>query len=428
MSSLKGPKETTSAAEGVFFVNCNALIDGVFKQDTSILVSQGRIRNIYLNSKNTLDSLRKSGIITANVEIEQVDIGNKYLIPGLVDLQVNGGGGIGFQNASSPDDFLKAVNAQIKCGTTSLLPTVTSNSVEKMLRSIDLAYSAHLDSPGTVLGIHLEGPLLSSNRRGIHSEKYLLKEMPGEVLEALFDILAKSRDDADTFKVLITLAPEIAGAPLVEKLVGIGVKVSLGHSAASFEEAEVGFDKGADLVTHLFNATEPISGRSPGLVSSALLRDEVNVSLVCDGNHLHNEIIRLVLKLKQKEKVILVSDAMPIVGTKLDRIEYDHLVLMKSENGLVVSHGPDGKKVQDQRKLAGSAASLWDCVLYLTNNMPIPFERAIEMATLNPASYLDHLETLGSIKKGGVADFLVVDRSLHLERVYKEGREVSVDA
>ncbi|NNN22247.1 MAG: N-acetylglucosamine-6-phosphate deacetylase [Acidimicrobiales bacterium] len=427
MSRTEGKEEATGNTPGVVFINCNALIDGVFRPDTSILISQGQITSINIDSKSNMDSLRDSGVLTSNAEIDLVDLENKYLIPGLVDLQVNGGGGVGFQNATSSDDFLKAVKAHINCGTTSLLPTITTNSIEKMLASIDLAYSSHLFSPNTVLGIHLEGPLLSPKRKGIHNEKYLLKELPSEVLDAIEDVLVKSRNDANPFKVLITLAPEIAGIPLIEKLVKLGVKVSFGHSEASFEEAEVGFGERADLVTHLFNATEPISGRSPGLVTSALMRDDVNVSLVCDGNHLHDEIIKLVLKLKSYERVILVSDAMPIVGTQLDQIEFDNLVLMRSENGLVVSHGEDGEKVQDQGKLAGSSTSLLECALYLTKSLLIPFERAIEMASLNPAHYLQLRETLGSIQKGGVADFLVVDSSLHLERVYKDGRELSVE-
>jgi N-acetylglucosamine-6-phosphate deacetylase len=327
-----------------------------------------------------------------------IDVSDCYVTPGLIDIQINGGARCDFWADPSEKDVLAISEDLLKAGVTTILPTLITAEVAHIRKNIDFLNSIGAGSAernallhgkfGTLNrvrmpGFHLEGPCLSPKRPGVHPPEWI-KPLSVDVLKQICDPSVS----------LITVAPETASSPEpLEFLRKAGIAVSLGHSNATFEEANAAFGAGVKLVTHVFNALPAVHHRAPGPVTAALLDDNVTCAIICDGKHVSEAAVKLVLKVKGKKRTLLVTDAAH-VGT--------------TGGGLV-----------------GSSINLSDAVQNLVQWGAASFSTAIEMATANPAQVLGLQDFLGQIAVGKIADLVIWDMAtLKIKHVFLAGRQI----
>ena len=322
--------------------------------------------------------------------------GRGIAVPGFVDLQVNGFGGVDFLDADA-DGYRRAGEALLETGVTAYLPTLITSPEQQILAAMR---EVPVDETRPrILGMHLEGPFLSPNRLGTH-EASSRRDPDLALLERLLD--------AGPVR-LMTLAPELPGAfTLIDRLLERGVTVSLGHTDATAEQANAAFDRGAKSVTHLFNAMRPFFHRDPGIVGAALSRDDVIVAMIVDGIHLAPETVRTVWR-AARERVTLVTDAIAAAPQYDGPTSLGELDLHVHEGAV---RGPDGV-------LAGSVLTMIEAIRNL-HALGVPFEEAIGAATATPARVLGDSE-LGRIDVGLPADIVILDDSLDIERVLVAG-------
>ncbi|HEX5449112.1 MAG TPA: N-acetylglucosamine-6-phosphate deacetylase [Gaiellaceae bacterium] len=327
--------------------------------------------------------------------------GSGIAVPGFVDLQVNGFGGVDFLDADA-DAYRRAGSALLETGVTAYLPTLITSPEEQLLAAMrEIPVNG---SYPRVLGVHLEGPFLSPNRMGTHTAA-ARRDPDAALLERLLD---------GGPVVLMTLAPELPGADeLIRTLVARGVRVSLGHTDATAEQANRAFDLGAVTVTHLFNAMRPFRHRDPGVVGAALVRDGVIVQVIIDGIHLAPETVKLVWR-SAAGRVSLVTDAITATGVSDDGSwsfgDFD-----------VDIH--DGEVRNPAGVLAGTTLTMVEAVRNL-HGLGVPIEEAVAAATSVPASVLGLPET-GRLAPGLPADVVVLTDDVEIERVLVAG-EVQV--
>ncbi len=322
--------------------------------------------------------------------------GRGLAVPGFIDLQVNGFGGVDFLDADA-DGYRRAGKALLETGVTSYLPTLITSPEETLLASLAEVPSDE-DHP-RILGVHLEGPFLSPRRLGTHVGSARRDPDPA-LLERLLD--------GGPVR-LMTLAPELPGASgLIVRLLDRGVTVSLGHSDATAEQAEAAFDLGVRTVTHLFNAMRPFLHRDPGIVGAALARDDVVVQLILDGVHLSPEAVKVAWR-AAPGRVALVTDAISAAGVSEGDYSFGSLDV-SVRDGTV--RGPDGV-------LAGSVLTMIEAVRNL-HELGVPLAGAVEAATAVPARALG-LTELGRLDVGLPADVLVIDDGVQIERVLVGG-------
>jgi N-acetylglucosamine-6-phosphate deacetylase len=323
--------------------------------------------------------------------------GRGIAVPGFVDLQVNGFGGVDFLTADT-DGYRQAGEALLETGVTAYLPTFITSPEDQLLAALR-EVPAEADGP-RILGAHLEGPFIAALRLGIHPAAARRNPDP-ELLEQLLD--------AGPVR-LVTLAPELPRAEvLIEKLLRREIAVSCGHSDATAEEANTAFDLGVRSVTHLFNAMRPFHHRDPGIVGAALARPDVIVQLILDWVHVAPVTAAMVWQAAQG-RLALVTDA--VSGAGLDEGTYrlgDQDVEIRDG----IARGTSGA-------LAGSALTMIDAVRNL-HSLGVPLEDAIGAATEVPARVL-RLPTTGRLGVGLPADVVVVNDELEIERVLVEGR------
>jgi N-acetylglucosamine-6-phosphate deacetylase len=326
--------------------------------------------------------------------------GSAIAVPGFVDLQVNGFGGVDFLDADA-DGYRRAGEALLETGVTSYLPTLITAPEETLLAAL-----AEVPEPGSgppdgarVLGVHLEGPFLSPRRLGTHPPDGRRDPDP-----ALLDrLLAAGAVRA------MTLAPELPGAlDLIDTLIARGIVVSCGHSDATAVEADLAFERGARTVTHLFNAMRPFTHRDPGIVGAALAREDVVVQIIVDGIHLAPETTSIVWN-AAGGRVALVTDAVAAAGVGGGEYSLGSVEL-SIDDGAV--RGPDGI-------LAGSVLTMIEAVRNL-HAVGAPLEAALDAATAVPARVLG-LRNLGRIEVGLPADVVVLDDNLEVETVLVQG-------
>jgi N-acetylglucosamine-6-phosphate deacetylase len=323
-------------------------------------------------------------------------------VPGFVDLQVNGFGGVDFLDADA-DGYRRAGEALLETGVTAYLPTLITSPEEQLLAAMR-EIPAGIGRP-RVLGVHLEGPFLSPKRMGTHVAA--ARRDPDTAL------LARLLDGGPV--VLMTLAPELPGADeLIAVLTERGVRVSLGHTDATAEQANHAFDLGAVAVTHLFNAMRPFRHRDPGVVGAALARDGVVVQIIIDGIHLAPETVKIVWR-SATGRVSLVTDAITATGVSDGSWSFGDFDIDVHEGEV---RGPAGV-------LAGTTLTMVEAVRNL-HALGVPIEEAVAAATSVPASVLG-LSDIGRLAPGLPADIVVLGESLDVERVLVGG-EVLVAA
>ncbi|MGL4241088.1 MAG: N-acetylglucosamine-6-phosphate deacetylase, partial [Beijerinckiaceae bacterium] len=308
------------------------------------------------------------------------------LAPGFIDVQVNGGGGLLLNDDPSVGTIRAIAAAHRAFGTTGLLPTLITDAPEK-LRQLAAAAPAAMAVPG-VLGFHLEGPFLNPARKGIHPEQHI-RPMMAEDEGLLVGLAAHGRS-------IVTLAPERMAAGRIRALAAAGMRVSLGHSDATAAEAAQAVAEGATGVTHLFNAMSQIAPRQPGLTGAALATDDLFAGIICDGHHVDADNLRIAFRAKGRDRLMLVTDAMPLVGTASDGF---------SLHGRPISLR-DGRLQDAAGTLAGAHLTMFDAVRNAMRLMRLGIEDALIMASRTPAVFLGLDADLGAIRPGYRADLV----------------------
>ena len=348
--------------------------------------------------------------IVAVVDPEQVpaDIGASYdleggtLIPGFIDLQVNGGGGVLFTAAPTVDSLRTIGAAHRQYGTTGFLPTLISTRFDVMREAVSaVAEAIAIGTPG-VLGLHLEGPFLSPERKGVHDAgKFCQLDQTG------FDILTSLQVGST----VVTLAPELTSPQMISRLVEEGVIVCGGHSGATYAQTRDALAQGLSGFTHLYNAMTPLQSREPGMVGAALEDDDSWFGIIADGHHIHPAAFSVAVAAKKRGGALLVTDAMPTVGSPDTSFILDGKTIVASE----------GRVTNAEGTLAGSDLTMLSAVNNAAEFARLDWFEAVRMASLYPARALGLERELGAIRPGFRASFLALDSAHRIRASWVNG-------
>lgn len=338
--------------------------------------------------------------IPADSEVTRLDGG--VLTAGFIDTQVNGGGGVLFNDAPCVETIATIAAAHRRYGTTAMLPTLISDDLEVISRAIIAVDAAILAGVPGIIGIHIEGPFLNADKRGIHNAAHF---------RALDDHAVAMVSALERGRTLVTLAPECVDEGTIAALVARGVIVAAGHSMASYEAMAHAVDEGLSGVTHLYNAMTQLEGRVPGVVGAALDM-RLFSGIIVDGNHVHPAALRAAFRAKGPGELMLVTDAMPVVGTAMREF-----ALGAQEIAMV-----DGALRARDGTLAGSALDMSSAVRNAVAMMGVTLVDACAMASAAPAHFLDLSVSHGDIAPGYRADIVHMDDSMHVQSVWIGGR------
>jgi N-acetylglucosamine-6-phosphate deacetylase len=310
-----------------------------------------------------------------------------WLAPGFIDLQVNGGGDVLFNDQPTLDGLCTIAAAHRKFGTTTLLPTLITDSDEKVRLALQTANAVVGQYPA-VLGIHLEGPYLSPEKAGVHDARYIRRPTADDI-----SMLTAPRNGV----LLVTLAPEVVPAGFIETLVEAGVRVSLGHSMASYRQTGAAMAEGLRGFTHLFNAMRPLASREPGPIAQALESTDAWYGLIVDGVHVDPAMLRLALR--GLGRPVLVTDAMPLVGGSRSSFDlYGNNITVR--NGCCLTE--DGI-------LAGTVLDMATAVKNCIRLLGVSLPDALRLASANPATVIGLGHVLGKLACGYRADLVAFD-------------------
>ena len=370
--------------------NARVLLDGGFTDDVVVLIDGAHIADIVASTDRRVH--------TAQVH----DLRGSILAPGFIDCQVNGGGGALFNDAPNVETIQRIAAAHRRFGTTGFLPTLISDDVDTMRAAIEAVRAAIRTNVPGILGVHLEGPFLAPQRRGIHDmDKF---RVPTPVDIELIGV-------ADAGKILMTLAPEQAPPETIRALSGRGVIVAAGHTAATYAQTRAALDAGVRGFTHLFNAMSPLQSREPGVVGAALEDAGSWCGIIADGHHVHPAALRIALAAKPRGKIFLVTDAMPPVGSDNERFTL---------NGETITCH-DGRCTNAAGVLAGSALDMAAAVRNAISLLGVPADEALRMAATYPAAFLGLEKTHGRIAPGYATDLVALDADFNVRQTWIGG-------
>jgi len=324
-----------------------------------------------------------------------------FLAPGFIDLQVNGGGGVLLNDQPTADGMRAIARAHRRFGTTACLPTLITDTREQVRTAIAAARS--ISGRDGVLGLHLEGPFISPQRPGVHRSDRIAKPGAGD-LEELCELAGAGRS-------LVTLAPECVPAGFVRTLASSGVRISIGHSEAPAAVVMQAVADGATGVTHLFNAMPPLSARAPGIIGAALAERRLTAGLIVDGIHVDPVSVRAAFAAKGSDRIALVTDAMPTVGTSLDRFELDGRTIKLA----------DGRLTTEDGTLAGAHLDMASAVRNAVRLAQLPLEDALRAASLTPARFLGLDNECGALVPGARADLVALTQELTVVATWLDG-------
>jgi N-acetylglucosamine-6-phosphate deacetylase len=354
-----------------------------------------------------LDGTRISAVVAATDADKDgrriVDLADQLLLPGFIDVQVNGGGGRLFNDDPSVESIRRIGAAHRRFGTTGFLPTLISDDLETIGRAI-AAVQAALEAgvPG-VLGIHIEGPFLNFARRGVHDARHL-RTLDASLLSSLCQLRGG--------RTVLTLAPEMTSPQMIARLTQAGVLVSGGHSNASYAETMAAIGHGLRGFTHLFNAMAPLAPRAPGIIGAALHDPDTWCGIIVDGHHVDPVMLQLALRCKRHDRFMLVTDAMPVVGS-----DADSFVLQ----GRTI-HVQAGVCRDEEGTLAGTALDMAGAVRNAVATLGLELGEAARMASEYPAEFLGLGSELGRIAPGYRANLVLVDADLRVQQTWIDGR------
>lgn len=327
------------------------------------------------------------------------------LAPGFIDVQVNGGGGALFNDAQTVATLAKMAAAHRKFGVTGFMATLISDERGKAIAAIKAVDEAIASGVEGVLGLHLEGPWLSAPRRGVHPSEFL-RELDDEDLQ----LLTIKRP----FPLMVTLAPEQVGPKSISVLVQAGVRVSLGHTAASAEIVEAALAAGATAFTHLFNAMPAMEGRNPGPLGVALASRSAWTGLILDGIHVHPTSAKAAFVAKTADRMMLVSDAMATIGSDTPSMSLFGETISVRDGALRTGAGT----------LAGAHLEMSGAVRNAMKLLDASPGEALRMGSLTPAAFLGLDRERGRVAQGYRADLALLDHDMRAQATWIGGRQV----
>ena len=362
-------------SSGPHAISADFVFDGdVLHRDSAVVIDQGCVTAVSPRCQ-----------LPAAVPVHVAPPG-AWLAPGFIDLQVNGGGDVLFNDAPTPATIARMVAAHRRFGTTSLLPTLISATHAQMRAALHAVAEAAATEPG-VLGIHLEGPFLSPEKVGAHDPSML--RTPTAADQSLLAAVHPTR-------VLVTLAPEQVPEGFIAKLAACGVRVAVGHSMATYAQTRRALQEGARGFTHLFNAMRPLGSREPGPIAAALETPDAYFGMIVDNIHVNCAMLRLALR--GHAHPMLVTDAMPPVGG------CSHSFALHGDR-ISIS---DGACLRADGTLAGTALDMAQAVRNSVTLLEVPLTTALRFASAHPADFMGVGDTLGRLRPGYRADVVAL--------------------
>ena len=373
------------------YINGKVLSDGEMRDGLTVITRAGRIGKVQGTAED----------IPAEADI--IDLAGDYLLPGFIDVQVNGGGGVLFNDQPTVEGIQAIAQAHRAFGTTGLLPTLISDDIEVVEKALAAAEEAIKRGIPGVLGVHIEGPFLNPERRGVHDEQKL-RALTREIVDAL--------EPLPNGPTLLTLAPETVEAEWIVELTKKGFIVCCGHSNATQEQVKQALDHGLRGFTHLFNAMSPLTSREPGVVGQALADEGSWCGIIADGHHVAPVSLDVAFRCKGRDRLMLVTDAMPPVGSA------EPAFLLLGERITV----KDGVCRDERGTLAGAALDMATAVLQMSRLTSCSFADACIMASATPAAFLGIDSERGSISAGKYADLVIMDAQGRVKSSLVAGR------
>jgi N-acetylglucosamine-6-phosphate deacetylase len=334
----------------------------------------------------------------------KIDLGGGWLLPGFIDTQVNGGGGVLFNDQADVDAIAAIGAAHARFGTTAFLPTLISDTPDQIAAALDAVDAAIEQGVPGVVGIHVEGPFINEVKRGIH-EARRIRRLDADTL-ALLTAPRRGR-------VMLTLAPELCDTDDVRTLVKHGVIVSAGHTNATYDEMMAAIGAGLTGFTHLFNAMSPLHHRNPGAVGAAF-DSESWCGMIVDDAHLHPAVVRLAVRAKGIERLMLVTDAMPSVGTG------DTEFMLQGKRIMV----RNGVCLFEDGTLAGTHLDMASALRNTVEVTGLSVPDVAAMASTTPAHFLS-LDRYGALAPGKRADWVWLDKDLQPRGTWIGGEPVA---
>ena len=369
--------------------NGRLLIEGSFAKGTAVVLDGGRIASL----------IAEADLPAA---MRRYDLQGGFLVPGFIDTQVNGGGGVLFNDAPTVETIRAIGEAHRTFGTTGFLPTLISDDLHVIRSGIEAVEAAIAEGVPGVLGIHIEGPFLNKHRKGIHdADKIRALDEEG------YDVLTSMKRG----RTMVTVAPECTTLKMIARLVNAGVIVSAGHSNARHADVWAAIEAGLSGVTHLFNAMSPLGAREPGVVGAALESDSTWCGIIVDGQHVSPATLKIALRCKPHDKLMLVTDAMPSVGSSSKEF-----VLQGKR---IVAR--DGACLDENGRLAGSDLDMAWAVRNAVELLDLPLEAALAMASSAPAAFLSLNAERGAISPGYQADLVLLSKDLVVRETWIGG-------
>lgn len=363
--------------------------------DAALLVEFGHVAGIV-----------QSDAVPANAVVARLNGGS--VVPGFVDLQVNGGGGVLFNNAPSVESIRTICAAHAQFGTTALLPTLITDTVAVNMAAMAAGKAAAEQGVPGFIGLHLEGPHLSRARKGTH-DPALIRPMDDADLARL--IAAR----ADLPNLIVTVAAETVTPDQIQALVAADIIVSIGHSDANAATTGAAVAAGASMATHLFNAMSQLGNREPGVVGAVLTSDTVWAGLIADGIHVHPAAIEIALRAKSGVgRIFLVTDAMSQTGTDLKSLTLNGRTITRADGALRLADGT----------LAGADLDMIDAIEFMYSRIGLPFEEALRMASLYPAQAMGIDDQFGHLQPGAIASFAHLSGDRQMRATWIAGAEV----
>ena len=336
---------------------------------------------------------------------EEIDASGMYVVPGFIDSHTHGAMGVEYWEGTE-GSYAKMSEFEGKNGTTGIFATISAAVNEKMIKSIKGYKANKNDAPGAkFLGIHLEGPFFNVAKKGAH----LHENIRNTTVEEFKTFIEAGGEDIK----IITLAPELPNAEeTIKYIVNAGTTVTMGHSDATYDEAEKGVQWGVTRSTHTFNAMSALNHRNPGVVGSALTNDKVDCELICDFFHVHPAVCKMVFDLKGADKVIMITDSVVGAGLPDGKFRED------SKNPIIVK---DKKTYLLDGTIAGGSTCLIDGVRNMVS-VGVSLADAVKAATINPAKSVHMEDKVGSLKEGKFADIVILDKDLNVKYVFVNGK------
>ncbi len=344
--------------------------------NSTIFTGKEKIKNkILLTEGNLIKGIIDEKAIPLNAI--RIDCQNSFLAPGLIDLQIYGGGGHLFSNEPTKTALKSMINSLVSSGTTGFLLTLATNSLNVFREAISIVKQ---NPHPALLGLHFEGPYINPAKRGAHIFEYIKL---AEIVEV--ESLLK---EADGVLKMVTLAPELCSPEIIKLFTEFGVVVSAGHSNATFEEAKLGFENGVTTTTHLFNAMSPMHHRDTGLPGAAFLSENAYASIIADGIHVDYNTLILSKKL-MRERLFLITDA-------VEEVKEGAYIHVKQKDRFAL---PDGT-------LSGSRLTLLKAVKNCVEHAGIPLDESLKMASTYPARVIKR-DDVGIITPGAKANLTI---------------------